>query len=339
MMDDGETQNWPKLVPIVQGILNNRKQRGHTRTPYECVYGTTPTKGYRNNSLAPEVFRLLVIEAGIDALSTIGVLADEAAVVAAVESAQAVDMEPRADEESDSELIDAVRVSTGRRTSGAAAMPTAPVGGSEVDDAESWRVYEDPTTRNKQHVVPQFLPNKRDGPQQKVRKERHHKILESFCKRFNAHGMYDQTHKVVAYLVENNKYGARGMNMYTQQVRNEIVGALPPNAIAKSVPSSAMTSPTFIPGTQDSPVTAASPRAATSKVPSSYCNSPARTSLTLLLYAYRPNLGRKRQGKENNHVCRLKNRVRPQVTISMTSKGRPREKLTPDATLHVVVGV
>ena len=51
MMDDYNTKDWPKLVPFVQGLMNNRTTKGFARTPYEMVYGTLPKMGYKNNAI------------------------------------------------------------------------------------------------------------------------------------------------------------------------------------------------------------------------------------------------------------------------------------------------
>jgi hypothetical protein len=66
-MRDAETKNWPPLVPFVQGLMNNRKKRGFSRTPYELVFGVSKRAGYENNKLPQEVLKLLLNEAGVDA--------------------------------------------------------------------------------------------------------------------------------------------------------------------------------------------------------------------------------------------------------------------------------
>jgi hypothetical protein len=80
--------------------------------------------------------------------------------------------------------------------------------------------------------------------------------------------MYDKTHQVVAYLEENNKYGSRGLKMYTAAVRDSIVQSLPPNTVSAAAtdnvssigltleeppPAKAPNYRQIIPGTQDSP--------------------------------------------------------------------------------------
>ena len=71
-MVDANTDNWVALVPIVQGMLNNRLAAGYTRSPYEVVFGCRRREGYRNNALPKAVMQILTNENGIDAIKDCG---------------------------------------------------------------------------------------------------------------------------------------------------------------------------------------------------------------------------------------------------------------------------
>ena len=71
-MVDANTDNWVALVPIVQGMLNNRVAAGYTRSPYELVFGCRRREGYRNNALPKAVMQILTNELGIDAIEDCG---------------------------------------------------------------------------------------------------------------------------------------------------------------------------------------------------------------------------------------------------------------------------
>ena len=120
MMQDGNTKNWPKLVPFVQGVvtivhnehlfvqiahlftspcnvvgqINCIKHRGYKKSPYEMVHGCTMRSGYLNNNLSPTILKVLLNEDGLDALAGMDNNATEEEVVEAIGLAQSTPMLP-----------------------------------------------------------------------------------------------------------------------------------------------------------------------------------------------------------------------------------------------------
>ena len=87
-MEDSKSDNWPDMCPFVQGMMNCRIPRKHSRSPFELVFGKPRREGYKNNTLSPVVLDALLNENGLDAIRDVGTLASTTEVVQAVTSAQ-----------------------------------------------------------------------------------------------------------------------------------------------------------------------------------------------------------------------------------------------------------
>jgi hypothetical protein len=228
------------------------------------VYGTCRRAGYTNNNLSQSVLKVLMNEAGVDAISEVGALAGEAEVLAAVVEAQAKEMEAEEyDDEGEVErlakrmklkalqaasvvkspvvpshmdtTVDATAVQAGGNAGNAKAIgnvgagnapPTPQVVVPVETGLEPWRVYEHAVTRKEQRV-PIFKTQLRDSGQLRKRKARHHQILERYARRFIEHGMWSQVLRVVSFMKSNNLSGMKGVKSFTDVVRAEIVSLLP----------------------------------------------------------------------------------------------------------------
>ena len=225
-MDDRGHNNWPALVPMVQGLLNNRVKRNRTRSPYQLVFGCSPRAGYTNNVLPPDVLKILRNENGVDAIHSIGLLATEDEVCAAVHKAQEAPLEYDAETEGlthEGSVEEPGDVST---THVPEERPKKRVRKPITYDPADWRKYDDPTT-GKMKWVPSFIERASDSLSTIQRKRRHHKMLEGYCTRFNEVGDYRNTHRVAYFLKDNNMVGLKGLKGFTLQVRQNVLDALP----------------------------------------------------------------------------------------------------------------
>ena len=224
-MEDHSTQNWPMLVPMIQGLLNNRVKRGFTRTPYEMVFGLKPRAGYKNNLLPASVLDLLANENGIDAIRSVGLLANDDEVCAAIEEAQSVPMSYEEPEEGSTAPTTVPVVGRSRK-------PEVATDTDDVDEpgTHEWRKYDCPETGRLLHV-PRWKVKKSDGDACREKKYRHHMVLEGFCRRFNSVGDSVHCHRVAHYILDNNKVGQKGMKSFTREIRAEIIRALPAQAV------------------------------------------------------------------------------------------------------------
>jgi hypothetical protein len=68
MMQDAKTRNWPALVPIVQGQMNNDLKRGMLKTPYELVFGISRREGMVLRDIPTSIVDLLTTEEGLKVL-------------------------------------------------------------------------------------------------------------------------------------------------------------------------------------------------------------------------------------------------------------------------------
>jgi hypothetical protein len=251
--EDANTLNWPALVPIVQGQMNNRVKRGFTRSPYEMVFGTTRREGYKNNQLPRSILRALTNEAGVKAVKDAGLLAKEDEVLAAVKAAQGEPLqalEVRADDDDDGGEMSEGEAATEnvnrrKRRRGPEAW-TKPVPAVETVSpkslkanavANAWRKYNNPID-HKAAFVPAHKPHPRDSTDRQEKKVRFHETLERIVRQFIMFGMWEMAHKVVWYLDQNNRQGQVAMTTYTPTVRDEFLAAIPGGVTARLPPSS-----------------------------------------------------------------------------------------------------
>ena len=224
-MEDHSTQNWPMLVPMIQELLNNCIKRGFTRTPYEMVFGLKPRAGYKNNLLPASVLDLLANENGIDAIRSVGLLANEDEVCAAIVQAQLEPMTYEEPEETSPPATTVAKVAhVGKPDVVPASQDAEEPGGSE------WRKYDCPET-GRLRLVPRWQMKKSDSDACREKKYRHHLVLEQFCRRFTSVGDAVNCHRVAHYIMDNNKVGQKGMKSFTRDIRADIISALPAQAV------------------------------------------------------------------------------------------------------------
>ena len=90
MCTDGNTLNWPMVCPFAQGAINTGTKRGHSRAPYELVFGTVRNAGFENNTLSPAILAAVLTEDGLDAIDASSKDVSEDVIVKNITSAQAL---------------------------------------------------------------------------------------------------------------------------------------------------------------------------------------------------------------------------------------------------------
>ena len=255
VMRDAQTQNWPKLVPFVQGLMNNRKKRGYTRTPYELVYGVSKRAGYENNQLPADVMKLLLNEAGIEA--ALGAKdSDLSTTLACVVAAQSEPLGPQSLEDSDkiaaqyedvpNEMDDEIAVqpaatSVDRRNKSHVPKlnnpPPPPVGVTCDDPQAVWRRYQHPVG-GKQITMQPFKIQKRDSATMTKQKKAHHCLLQDYGKQFIEKNMWKEAHMIASFIGLNNRAGYKGKNMFTREVKEDVLSRLE-TVFLKIVPATA----------------------------------------------------------------------------------------------------
>ena len=234
MMKDAKTEQWPKLVAIAQGAVNNRKKRGYSRTPYELVFGVSMRAGYDNGKISTELLSLIVNEAGLDA-AMVNRRMDMPAAKKAVLDAQAVPMVPASPEVAEDLIHTASSMTPVPDTF--VNPPPAPLAKTDWNDtASAWRKYQHPVS-NKKLVLAVHVPHIRDSKKMKARKLVHDLTLQKFGKRFIEGGMWQQALLVGSLIAMNNKHGYKSMKTFTPTMKADLEALLPntvlPNAIVQ----------------------------------------------------------------------------------------------------------